>query len=245
MKPGETVSAEASTTWAPAGTASPTDLILPSWMTTTARSRTSWATGSRGLAVVTAITGDCCCPCATPHASKTTHARIRIGPSPLERGGSLTRAEAAVVQNVAVTLARWIDRRPARRASPTGGCPRRVLHRLLRGLHDEALRRRADEVEGIAGDERHQASRGRSDHLGIVGTDDGELVHAEATHPAAKRQLQHVPGGDVLQDSEEPVAVAGDSDVARVGRPDGALDVAHAAVQRPLVGALEHRDLEG
>ena len=71
-----------------------------------------------------------------------------------------------------------------------------------------------------------------------------DLLHAIAADLAGKGELHHVAGGDVLEDAEEAIAVARDPDVPHLARARGAGDVARAAVERPLVGAVQHRYLE-
>ena len=86
MNPGETVSAEASTTWAPAGTAEPTDWMRPFWITTTAPVSTFCWAGSSSRPVFTAMTGAGLgagsAATATAQTSNPADTTLRIGSPP-------------------------------------------------------------------------------------------------------------------------------------------------------------------
>jgi hypothetical protein len=79
---------------------------------------------------------------------------------------------------------------------------------------DEPLRGRTDEVERVAADQRHRATGRRVDHADVLGRRDPDPFDAVLLRSDGRVQHQRVALLDVLEHSEESVAVGGDADVA-------------------------------
>src|SRR6476660_3381035 len=105
---------------------------------------------------------------------------------------------------------------------------------------DEPPRRRADEVERIAGDQR-QRSRGRGiEHGDILRVDNPRSFDTVHFGPVERFQLDGITRSDVFQDAKETVTVPGNACVALRSRLCGVLDVTDAAIQRDLVSPFEY-----
>ena len=112
------------------------------------------------------------------------------------------------------------------------------------GADDVALRRWADIIERIAGDQRERPSRRWIEHRYVLRVDDPGPFDAIDFLPSKRFELDGIFGPDVLQASKEPVAVPGDSGVAIRPRQCRVVDVTHGAVEREVVGAQQDRHLE-
>src|SRR5438477_8355440 len=84
------------------------------------------------------------------------------------------------------------------------------------GLDDEPLRRMADEVERIAGDERHRLTLGGIEHVHVVGADDERLADAVAIRSIGGRDRERIADLDIAQRTKHGIAMAGDADVSRL-----------------------------
>jgi hypothetical protein len=80
----------------------------------------------------------------------------------------------------------------------------RLYHHAL-GVHDEALRRVADVVEGIAGNQRQQVRAGWREHAQIVGLDNPRLTHPIAEISVQRAHAQLVAHPNVLQRPEQTI----------------------------------------
>ena len=125
--------------------------------------------------------------------------------------------------------------RPEPRCAHAGG---RLAVDWVRTARTMALWRRSDEVERIACHQRHRRCVGRVEHRDILGLDDPRALHAIAIDTAQRLDLEEVANADVLERAEEAVAMPCDPRVPLGARPRGVVDMADAAVQGPVVGAL-------
>src|SRR5215468_12294236 len=100
--------------------------------------------------------------------------------------------------------------------------------------HDETLRRRSDEIEGVARNQRQGSAGSRIENLNVLGPHELDALDLVASAARQTDDLDGVAGRDVLQRAEKPVAVTGDSAVTDLAGFRGPLDPPHAAVQREI-----------
>src|SRR5258705_11424979 len=81
------------------------------------------------------------------------------------------------------------------------------------GLDDEPLRRVADEVERIAGDERHRLTLGGIEHVHVVRADDERLADAVAIRSIGGRDRERIPRPCYSQRTKNGIPMASDADV--------------------------------
>src|SRR4029078_6685746 len=85
--------------------------------------------------------------------------------------------------------------------------------------NDVALRRRADEIERIAGDERDGGTGRRVEGGDVFRLDGPATIDAVADDAVQRLDFEEIADANVLEGTEEPVAVRRDPRVARGGPP--------------------------
>ena len=114
----------------------------------------------------------------------------------------------------------------------------------MHGTDDEPLGGGADKVERIARDQRQRPRRRRVQHRDILRFDHPRSLDAIDALLLERVDLDRVTWDDVLQSAEEAVPVPGDARVPVRSRLCCVLDVTDPAVERPVVGARQHRHLQ-
>ena len=101
--------------------------------------------------------------------------------------------------------------------------------------------RRSHIDERIAGDQRQRRLRRGIEDIYVIGSDDPGLGDLVAIERVAGFVFERVADLDVPQRPERSVAMAGDTDVARLSGKRRVFDVSRSPAQRRIVAAFEHR----
>src|SRR4029453_6412543 len=120
-------------------------------------------------------------------------------------------------------------------------CPTRLTWRSdprfvpnKRRLDYEPPRGVADEIEGVAGDQRERRMVRRIEYVDVVRRDNQRLADLVVVDAVGRRELHCIAGMDVTERTKHGVAMAGDADVASSSGKWRVLDVAGSAAQRTV-----------
>lgn len=108
-------------------------------------------------------------------------------------------------------------------------------------VDDEPLGCVTHKIEWITSDKGEGRRGARSQHANVLRTDNLDLIHDVGGSLRCHHQINFISNRNVLQSSEESVAVPGDSNIALNSRNCCARNSPDPSVQRQIIRTLKNR----
>jgi hypothetical protein len=111
-------------------------------------------------------------------------------------------------------------------------------------VHDKPLGGIADEIEGIASNQRQRWLCLRLKNRDIIRVNDFGVVHEKYGGAVRRKQFDRVPVLDVFQTAKKTIAVCRNTNVSGFPRPGCVRDPSSPSVERAKVDSCKYRDPE-